>query len=241
MSEALISLNNISYAYPGRSLLFDSLNLDLAPGPLGLIGANGSGKTTLFHLIMGLIRPQQGSIIFQGEKVVEEQQWQGLRRQVGYLFQDSDDQLFSPTVVEDVAFGPLNLGVSSEQALERSLNTLTGLGLDHLCQRVTHHLSGGEKKLVALATLLVMEPRMLLLDEPTNNLDGETRQVLVRILQNIELPFLIISHDFDFLSATTSTLYSLEKGQVSQAKTAHLHTHAHAHVHGDHPHEHSHD
>ncbi len=241
MSSPRIVLRDISFAFPGFPPLFQGLNLSLDKGRLGLVGPNGCGKTTLFQLIMGLCQPSSGQLFLQGHEVTTKKHWRNLRRQLGYLFQDADDQLFSPTVIEDVAFGPLNHGASVSDARMRAMTTLNGLGLDSLADRVTHQLSGGEKKLVSLATLLVMAPSFLLLDEPTNNLDPATRQTLVAILKAIDLPYMIISHDFDFLTEITEQLYSMDHGHLHQAETAQLHTHAHVHVHGDHPHEHGQD
>lgn len=239
MKAPLLVGKDLCFGHSGQAPLFSDLNISLDHGHLGLIGANGSGKTTLFHLLMGLLTPASGQVFLRGEAVVSRGQWQELRRLVGYLFQDADDQLFSPTVIEDVAFGLLNHGVGVTEAKARAMTTLSGLGLAGLAQRVTHQLSGGEKKLVSLATILVMEPLFLLLDEPTNNLDPATRHILVAILQGIDLPYLIISHDFDFLAATTEEIYRLDQGHLQRSATAQLHTHAHIHIHGDHPHAHN--
>ena len=130
------------------------------------MGPNGSGKTTLFHIIMGLLTPSSGTIEFFGKPVKTEKDFRKVYKKVGLLFQDADDQLFSPTVLEDVAFGPLNLGKSKLEARNIAQNTLERLGIAHFENRVTHKLSGGEKRLVALATVLSMEPELLLLDEP---------------------------------------------------------------------------
>jgi cobalt/nickel transport system ATP-binding protein len=161
-----------------------------------------------------------------------------LRKDVGFLFQNSDDQLFSPTVIEDVAFGPLNLGFSPAEAKEIAVKTLENLGLTGFEDRITHRLSGGEKKLVALATILAMKPKMLLLDEPTNNLDPKTRSHLIDILQGLDLFQIIISHDWDFLSHTTSILYKIDHGHIHRCEDDHVHVHRHVHKAGDHPHHH---
>lgn len=233
-----VTLENISFRHSGGSRLFHHLDLTIGHERVGFIGPNGSGKTTLFHIIMGLLQPDSGHVLLDDKVVSSPQLWRQLRKQVGFLFQDSDDQLFSPTVLEDVAFGPLNLGCSGPEAREKALSTLSSLGLADFANRVTHQLSGGEKKLVALATILVMEPDILLLDEPTNNLDPGTRERLVSILDNLNLPMVIISHDFDFLSKITDVIYSLENGHLHRSESVHLHSHPHAHVYGDHPHDH---
>jgi cobalt/nickel transport system ATP-binding protein len=187
---------------------------------------------------MGLFLPTSGKLLFKGKQLSEEKEFRKLRRSVGMVFQDADDQLFSPTVIEDVAFGPLNLGATPEEALTISRKTLDELELTELADRVTHQLSGGEKKLVSLATILSMQPEAMLLDEPTNNLDPETRSRLIDILDRLNIPYMIISHDWDFLAETCKDLYALDKGRAVCSDTACLHVHRHAHVHGDHPHKH---
>lgn len=161
-----------------------------------------------------------------------------LRRKLGFLFQNSDDQLFSPTVLEDVAFGPLNLGSSPEEAREISRHTLEGLGLKDFEDRITHRLSGGEKKLVALATILSMQPKLLLLDEPSNNLDPETRERLIGILRGLDQAHIIISHDLDFLASTCSHLYTIENRHLLRCREKQIHSHDHIHPYGDKPHQH---
>ena len=236
----LIELEEITFSYPGvQSPVLDRINLTLKDTQqLGLIGPNGCGKTTLFHCIMGLLKPQSGTMRFKGEEVLDADDFLSLRKEIGLLFQDADDQLFSPTVIEDVAFGPLNLGVNPKEAAETARQTLVTLGLDHLETRVTHHLSGGEKKLVSLATILAMQPRALFLDEPTNNLDPDTRERLIDIIAGLGLGFIIISHDYDFLAATCTDLAGMEAGRIVAADHSALHTHHHVHPHGTRPHEH---
>ena len=236
----LIELEEITFSYPGvQSPVLDRISLTLRDTQqLGLIGPNGCGKTTLFHCMMGLLKPQSGTMRFKGEVVLDSDDFLGLRKEIGLLFQDADDQLFSPTVIEDVAFGPLNLGIAPKEAAQAARRTLVTLGLDHLEERVTHHLSGGEKKLVSLATILAMNPRALFLDEPTNNLDPDTRERLIDIITSLGLGFIIISHDYDFLAATCTDLAGMEAGRIVAADHAALHTHHHVHPHGAKPHKH---
>ncbi|BDD86468.1 energy-coupling factor ABC transporter ATP-binding protein [Desulfofustis limnaeus] len=235
----LIELCAVSFGYRNDALIIDQVDLALHEKQrIGLIGPNGSGKTTLFNLIMGLVRPRCGHLYFRGHPLTKEKDFKVLRQDVGLLFQDADDQLFSPTVLEDIAFGPLNLGVSAEEARTRSLRVLEELGLRHLHERITHQLSGGEKKLVALATILVMEPSALLLDEPTNNLDPPTRERLIDILAGLDLATIVISHDYDFLAATCRDTRIMENGKVLIGEPSSLHTHYHIHRHGSLPHRH---
>jgi len=204
MSEPLISVDRITFAYPGAAKpVFQDFSFQLGPHDhLGLIGPNGSGKTTLLHLIMGLLRPQAGRIIIFGREVRTEPDFVPVRQQVGLLFQNADDQLFCPTVLEDVAFGPLNLGKTPAEAREIALTTLEQLGLAGFADRVTYKLSGGEKRLVSLATILAMQPKVLLLDEPTTGLDEATKHRLIHIMQDLPIPFVVVSHEPNFLHST---------------------------------------
>lgn len=204
MSEPLIELRDLTFTYPGAPYpVFQDFNYQLLPGEhIGLIGPNGSGKTTLLHLIMGLLRPQAGAIVIFGQEVKKAKDFVDVRQKVGLLFQNPDDQLFCPTVLEDVAFGPLNLGKPPAAAIAIARATMARLGLQGFEDRVTYKLSGGEKKLVSLATVLAMEPRLLLLDEPTTGLDEKTKDRLIHILQHLDIAYMIVSHESDFLEHT---------------------------------------
>jgi cobalt/nickel transport system ATP-binding protein len=204
MNEPLIELRHIIFAYPGASRpVFQDFNFQLLPdNHLGLTGPNGCGKTTMLHLIMGLVRPQAGSIVIFGEEVKKEQDFVKVRQKVGLLFQNPDDQLFCPTVLEDVAFGPLNQGKTPSEAVQIARETMERLGLAGFEDRVTYKLSGGEKKLVSLATILAMQPQLLLLDEPTTGLDEATRHRLIHILQDLDIAYMIVSHEPEFLNHT---------------------------------------
>ncbi len=235
----IIELHEISYRFSAESpIVLDKLNFIIEEEKIGLIGPNGCGKTTLFHIIMGLLRPSSGKLLFRGKEIQSQDEFKLLRREVGFLFQSSDDQLFSPTVIEDVAFGPLNLGLSTDAARSVAVSTLEKLGLHGFEDRITHKLSGGEKKLVALATILAMEPKLLLLDEPTNNLDQDILARLTDILNDLQLPYVIISHDWDFLADTTQALYAMENGSIYKCGDDHIHEHRHVHPYGNRPHHH---
>ena len=236
----LIELRHVLYRYgTSDNCILNGVDFHVNDEQIGIIGPNGSGKTTLLHIIVGLLQMEKGQLFLNGKEVKDKTDFRELRKEVGFLFQNSDDQLFSPTVLEDVAFGPLNLGLSIDEAKQRSIETLNGLGLYDFEDRITHMLSGGEKKLVALASILAMRPRLLLLDEPTNDLDPKTRERLIKILQELGKPCLIISHDWDFLDQTTDTLYSLEDGKMHRCEQDHIHTHRHIHTYGNQPHQHS--
>ncbi|MEA2108319.1 MAG: ABC transporter ATP-binding protein [Pseudomonadota bacterium] len=235
----LLRLTNLTFNYPAREPVIKNLQLQFFQGDrIGLVAPNGSGKTTLFHLIMGLLKPTSGRIEFMGQQVVSDEDFAVVRQKIGLLFQDADDQLFSPTVIEDVAFGPLNLGYSREEAREISLKTLEFLGLSDFADRVTFKLSGGEKKLVSLATVLAMKPEILLLDEPTAGLDRKTKTKLMEILNSLKLSYIIISHEFDFLKETAHHIYTMEDGKIILDEELHIHHHEHAHRVGTLPHKH---
>ncbi len=216
----MIKLSGITFSYQAGNHLFEGLDFTFREGErAGLVGPNGSGKTTLFHLVMGLLRPQAGEIEVFGRKVRTEADFRLVREQVGLLFQDPDDQLFCPTVAEDVAFGPLNLGVSRAEVHAVVSETLERLGLAGFEDRVTFNLSGGEKRLVSLATVLAMKPRILLLDEPTANLDEETTARIAALLRSPGFSYIIISHDRDFLAQTVEGVYHLRDGRLSSRAT----------------------
>ncbi|WP_300670379.1 ABC transporter ATP-binding protein [Desulfoluna sp.] len=240
MDGPLMTLSGLTYTYPGgRDPVIDGLDFTISEGAsLGLIAPNGSGKTTLFHLMMGLLKPQAGVLTAFGREVTGEKGFREVRRRVGFLFQDADDQLFSPTVIEDVAFGPRNLGMGPEEARSKARAVLLELGLAGYEDRITFRLSGGEKRMVALATVLAMDPDLLLLDEPTTGLDHETFKRLVAVLQASKVARVVISHDFDFLEKVADSMCSLVRGKIVMDEGLHLHRHAHVHRHGDNPHYH---
>ena len=237
--EAIVRLENVSFAYPGGPPVIDGLDMELCAGDrIGLAAPNGSGKTTLFHLIMGLLRPTAGRLEIFGRPARTENDFVEIRRRIGLLFQDSDDQLFSPTVLEDIAFGPLNQGLGRQEALAVSRRTLAYLGLEGFEDRITIKLSGGEKRLVALASVLAMKPSVLLLDEPTAGLDEKTKRRLIDILNRLDLSYIVISHEYDFLAATADPIYTMDRGRILLDEQLHIHQHQHAHRVGGVPHRH---
>jgi cobalt/nickel transport system ATP-binding protein len=239
MSGPIIDLSRIRYAYPGGPPILSDLDFHLHAGDrIGIVAPNGSGKTTLFHIIMGLLKPTAGTVTIFDQVRKEEKDFIEVRRRIGLLFQDADDQLFSPTVLEDVAFGPLNLGKNHVDALAVARRTLSFLGLEGFEDRVTYKLSGGEKRLVSLATVLAMEPEVVLLDEPSTGLDAATKTALIDILNTLDLSVVLISHEFDFLSKTAQHIYTMEAGRILFDEELHIHTHHHAHTMGRQPHRH---
>ncbi|MDR2349185.1 MAG: energy-coupling factor ABC transporter ATP-binding protein [Deltaproteobacteria bacterium] len=213
----MIGLAGIDFAYPGREKVLSGLDFVMEEGGrIALTGRNGCGKTTLLGVMMGLLKPDAGKISVFGKERREEKDFREVRPLMGFVFQDADDQLFCPTVADDLAFGPLNMGRSKAEADRISEEVLETLGLEGFGDRVTRDLSGGEKKLVALGTALALKPKTLILDEPTTFLDGKARERLLSLLNELNLPFLIVSHDFPFLKKTGCRLLELSEGKIRE-------------------------
>lgn len=217
--KPILQLDGIAFAYSGRPPLFEKLDFCLCVGDhLGLHGPNGSGKTTFLRLLMGLEKMQQGRLLFHGQEVDKAEKMREMRCSVGFVLQNSDEQLFSPTVIEDVAFGPLNMGMKRQEARKRAMDTLETLGLTALAGRAAHQLSGGEKKMVAIASVLSMRPEALLLDEPTAFLDDSAREKITALLQKQDIATLIVSHDWDFLQKTTTAVVHICQGRLTEGQ-----------------------
>lgn len=211
--SALLELHGLAFQYTPRRPVLHNINLTVAPGDrLGLTGPNGCGKSTLLQVIVGLIPPAAGRIIAFGAPREREEHFQELRRHIGLLFQDSDDQLFCPTVGEDVAFGPLNLGLSPQDAKARAEDALARVGLAGFEDRITYRLSGGEKRLAALAGVLAMAPRILLLDEPLAGLDADAAARVTAILRDLPQELIVVSHEETFLKEVTNRRLHFQNG-----------------------------
>jgi cobalt/nickel transport system ATP-binding protein len=211
----IIDIERLSFGYSENRMIFYNAYFRLFRGQkVGLVGPNGAGKTTFFHLIMGLLRPLSGDIKVLGRLRNSEDDFAEVREKIGLLFQDSDDQLFCPTVEEDIAFGPLNLGRSPEEAKAIVKEVCERLGLKGYEKRITYKLSGGEKRLVALATVMAMNPLCYLLDEPTSGLDEKAEENLIMYLKKYSETYIIISHDRDVLRKTVDIVYKIEEGKI---------------------------
>ena len=221
MNDVVVSLDDVSFSYAPDRPVLAGCNLRLKRSErVGLIGPNGSGKTTLLALIVGLIRPTAGQVEVFGKVRSREADFHEVRGRVGLLFQDADDQLFCPTVAEDVAFGPLNLFPKRPRREVRQIvaRTLDSLGLAGYEDRITYRLSGGEKRLVALATVLAMEPEVLLLDEPTSGLDDEATERVEQILDRLPQAMLIVSHHRPLLKKIAARCLRLSGGRLEPAE-----------------------
>lgn len=234
---AVLSARGLVCAYPGTNgcangngLVLDGLDFDLHPGQrIGLYGPNGCGKTTLLAALMGLMTPKSGEVRHQDRPVCTPEDWRTLRLSVGLVLQHADDQILFPTVLDDVAFGPLNMGLAPDAARAAALEALAFLGLSGFEDRLTHRLSGGEKKLVTLAGVLAMKPKALLLDEPSASLDPATRERLARALLGLDVATLVVSHDWDFLEQTSGEYWTIRSGKLVRDEAPVVHHHAHAH------------
>ena len=215
----ILGVNNLSHTFTQSGKVLDNICLSIDEGQkLALVGVNGAGKSTLLQLLVGLIAKQSGDILLRGKAISSEADFVSLRQHVGLVFQDADDQLFCPSVLEDVMFGPLNQGLSVSEAERVALQILERFNLSHLAQRIASELSGGEKRLLTVACVLVMQPCLLLLDEPTNGLDNQAKADLLSLLQGLDQAMLIISHDQDFVEQLAAKVLTLENGQLKFAE-----------------------
>lgn len=209
-----IEVENLSFSYPNGNHVLTDVSFSVAEGEsVGLIGANGVGKSTLLKLFVGLIDGYQGKIHIDGF-AVEKKNLASVRKSAGYVFQDSDSQLFLSTVYEDVAFGPRNYGYSEEEVERQVTEALRKVHLEELKDRQIYRMSGGQKKLASLATILSMEPQIMLLDEPSIALDPGNRRNLIHVLNEIRVAKVIASHDLDMILDTCERTVLLFHGRI---------------------------
>jgi len=198
VSVPVLDLEGVAYAYPGGHQALFGVDLHVHRGErVALLGPNGAGKTTLVLHLNGILTPGRGSVTVSGLPVTDGNLLE-VRRRVGIVFQDPDDQLFMPTVRDDVAFGPANLGLRGEELETRVGEALAAVGVSDLADRAPHHLSFGQRRRVAIATVLAMNPEVLVLDEPSSNLDPTSRRELAEILRSIDVTILMVTHDLPY-------------------------------------------
>lgn len=215
MSHHVVDFKAISYSYPDGNKALADLNLRIHHGEaVAIVGANGAGKSTLLKLLVGIIVPDNGEIRL-GELPVTRKTLSHVRQQIGYTFQDPDDQLFSTSVYNDVAFGPRNYGLEEKEVEARVVKALQTVGMEHLMHRAPYKLSGGEKRAVSIATVLSMEPSVLALDEPTDSLDPRSRRRLIELLKGFFHTRLIATHDLDMAMELCSRTIVLKNGQIA--------------------------
>jgi cobalt/nickel transport system ATP-binding protein len=215
VSALLIEARDLGVRRGERTVL-QAVDLELAPGERVFIdGASGAGKSTLLHALLGLVPRAGGRVLLLGRACAVERDFAAVRGQLGLLFQDPDDQLLGPTVFEDAEFGPLNLGLAPAQAHAAAHRALAEVGIDHLAARPVHDLSGGEKRLAALAGVLAMRPRALLLDEPTTGLDAAAATRLLDVLAASGLPLLVATHDQCCVERLATRVLRLADGRLT--------------------------
>ena len=215
----ILETKNISYSYGEGIEALKGINISLEEGKkFALIGPNGAGKSTLMLMFNGILRPKAGEVLFRGQVLrYDSASLREIRRKVGMVFQNSDDQIFAPTVYQDVAFGPVNLGYSVEKVKEYVSYALQYVGLSGYERRPPHHLSGGEKKRVAIAGILAMEPDVMILDEPTSNLDPASSEEIMEMLDELNLggkAIIISTHDVELAYRWADEIILMENGGV---------------------------
>lgn len=267
LTPLVFDIRNVTYRYDGAVTALAGLSMEVREGDrIALLGPNGSGKSTLLRMLDGLLFPESGAISYAGEPLTGEHLQDepfrfAFRRRVGFVFQNPDVQLFNPTVFDEVAFGPLQLGWSRAGIRQRVESALAAMGISHLQGRAPYRLSGGEKKRVALASVLVMEPEVLLLDEPTGGLDPKSQNQIIDLLSlspEKALPTVVAAtHDLSLVEHVARQCYVIDAGRIVAGgsvpailadtdllqRTSLIHAHRHAHgamIHA-HPHRHGHD
>ena len=210
----MIEFQNVSIAYEKDRPVLKDLSFRIEKGEaVGLIGANGAGKSTVMKLLLGLIEGE-GRILVDGTEVRRDTLPE-IRRKLGFVLQNSDNQMFMPTVYEDMIFAPLNYMLSREEADARVDAVLKRLHLEELKHRYNHRISGGEKRMAAIATILAMEPEAILMDEPTSALDPYNRRIVINTIRELEQTKLITSHDLDMILDTCDRVILLSDGQIA--------------------------
>ena len=214
MSQPDIQLTGVSFTYPDGRVALDGVDLTVERGErIAVLGPNGAGKTTLILHLNGIYAPAQGTVSIAGLPVVKANLGE-IRRRVGIVFQDPDDQLFMPTVRQDVAFGPANLGLTRDEIDACVDGALRAVGMESHADRAPHHLSYGERRRVALATVLSMHPDVLVLDEPSSNLDPASRRELAEILAGLDVTLVLVTHDLPYALELCPRSVLLNRGQV---------------------------
>ena len=214
MTEPTISVEGLGFAYPDGTVALSDVDLHVHPGErVALLGPNGAGKTSLVLHLNGILLPQKGSVQVSGLELTGETSAE-VRRRVGLVFQDPDDQLFMPTVRRDVAFGPLNLGLDHDEVRRRVDAALAAVDIEDLADRPPNHLSLGQRRRAAIAGVLAMEPEIMVLDEPTSNLDPATRRELAAVLLSLDITLLVVTHDLPFALEVCERSVVIDHGAI---------------------------
>lgn len=214
--DTVIKTRGLCFRYGKEAEALHKIDLEIRAGEaVALIGPNGAGKSTLLLLLRGILDAAEGEIMINGRRLSGPEKIASLAGETGLVFQDPDDQLFSATVFDDVAFGPINLGLSRTEVEERVRRALSAVGLSGFEERVPHHLSGGEKRRVSLATVYAMEPSILLLDEPTSHLDPKARLEVIKLIQEFPGTRVIATHDFELILKVATRVVLIHRGRIA--------------------------
>lgn len=217
--SVILETKDLVYNYPDGTKALKGINFKLEEGQMvSLLGHNGAGKSTFFLHFNGIIEPTSGSVEIEGKTLeYDKQSLLKARQEVGIVFQNPDDQLFAPTVFEDVAFGPMNMGLSEEEVRVRAMDALEKVGMAHVAKKAPHHLSGGQKKRVAIAGILAMKPKVMVLDEPTSGLDPNGASSVMQLLYDLNaegMTIIISTHDVDLVPMYSDNIHVIVGGKI---------------------------
>lgn len=222
MTNIQLSTENLSFTYPDGTHALKNINIEIEKGEkVAIIGPNGAGKSTLFSHFNGLTEPTSGCVKIEGKPIsFEKDELLKVRQKVGIVFQDPNDQLFAPTVKEDIAFGPMNLGLSYDEVEKRVEDALKMVGMENYEDKTPHHLSGGQQKRIAIAGIIAMKPELMILDEPTAGLDPDGVEKVLNIMNQLNeegMTLIISSHDIDMISKYANKIFVLYNGEIIES------------------------
>lgn len=222
MTNIQLSTENLSFTYPDGTQALKNINIEIEKGEkVAIIGPNGAGKSTLFSHFNGLTEPTSGCVKIEGKAIsFEKDELLKVRQKVGIVFQDPNDQLFAPTVKEDIAFGPMNLGLSYGEVEKRVEDALKMVGMENYEDKTPHHLSGGQQKRIAIAGIIAMKPEIMILDEPTAGLDPDGVEKVLNIMNQLNeegMTLIISSHDIDMISKYADKIFVLYNGEIIES------------------------
>lgn len=222
MTNIQLSTENLSFTYPDGTQALKNINIEIEKGEkVAIIGPNGAGKSTLFSHFNGLTEPTSGCVKIEGKPIsFEKDELLKVRQKVGIVFQDPNDQLFAPTVKEDIAFGPMNLGLSYDEVEKRVEDSLKMVGMENYEDKTPHHLSGGQQKRIAIAGIIAMKPELMILDEPTAGLDPDGVEKVLNIMNQLNeegMTLIISSHDIDMISKYADKIFVLYNGEIIES------------------------
>lgn len=222
MTNIQLSTENLSFTYPDGTQALKNINIEIEKGEkVAIIGPNGAGKSTLFSHFNGLTEPTSGCVKIEGKAIsFEKDELLKVRQKVGIVFQDPNDQLFAPTVKEDIAFGPMNLGLSYDEVEKRVEDALKMVGMENYENKTPHHLSGGQQKRIAIAGIIAMKPELMILDEPTAGLDPDGVEKVLNIMNQLNkegMTLIISSHDIDMISKYADKIFILYNGEIIES------------------------